>query len=866
MRDQSSSSCYMGKMEDNSRNKARQPSGNEALNEPRGIPWIESTMQDVQLALRALRKSPGFATTAILTLALGIGVNAAIFQLMDALRLRSLPVTDPQALASVQVKGGIRGFGISGNETLITNPLWEQIREHQQAFSGVFAWRGNHLRLGRGVQEKRAPALWVSGDTFATLGVYPIRGRFFSAEDDRPGCGTPGAVISYAFWQREFGGEDSAVGSTVLIEHRLTYVIGVTPPRFFGLEVGRTFDFALPLCAIQSYNPDDGSLTRRDFFSLSVMGRRKPGWTLARASAQLESISPGMIDATVPDGYSSIALNTYRNFRLNAYPAATGVSSLREAYDTSLWLLFAITGLVLLIACANLANLMLARASTRQREMAVRLVLGASRWRLIRQLLAEGALLALIGAVLGTALATGFSRGIVRFLSTADDVLRLDLGLDWRVLAFTGAVAMATCTIFDLVPALRSSRTNPGTALKAGSRGMTAGRERFAFQRILVVSQIAVSTVLLVGALLFVRSFRNLLTFDPGFREDGIVQVFVGLSHLKFPEVAAYDPVMRDVVEHLRSIPGVAALATSTHVLLDGSTWSLGVRVEGSEGFSKFTWVGPDFFQTMGIPLLAGRSFTNRDTRSSPQVVIVNETFVRKYLGARNPVGKILRTVAEPNYPAVECEIVGVARDTKYGSLRDPVPPETFGPGTQFPPGQSVAYVFMRTSLPPAQMIPAARAKLGQFDPDINAEFRVFREGIQNTLVRERMMALLSGSFGALAALLTMVGLYGVISYIIAMRRNEIGIRMALGASRRSVVAIILSQTMRMLALGVASGLLLSLGATRGAASLLFGLQPNDPASLLEATALLVAVAVIAGYVPAWRASRIDPGTALRYE
>jgi predicted permease len=840
--------------------------GNKDLNESQGTPWTESTMQDLRLAMRSLRKSPGFAATAILTLALGIGVNAAIFQLLDAVRMRSLPVADPQALVSVQVKGGNQGFGVSGNEKSLTYSLFEQVRDHQQAFSRSFAWHLGSVYLGQGQQERLMTALWVTGDTFSTLGVFPVKGRLVSSEDDQPGCGTPGAVISYGFWQREFGGQDSAVGSTLMIEHRLTPVLGVTPARFFGLEVGRSFDFVLPLCSLPAYKTGDASLTRRDFFALSVMGRLKHDWTSQLASAQLESISPGIMEATVPNGYSSPYLDRYRNFRLNAYPANNGVSPLRETYDTSLWLLFTITALVLLIACANLANLMLARASTRQREMAVRLALGASRWRLIRQLLAEGALLATSGALVGTALSVAFSHGIVWFLNTQKDVLQLDLGLDWRVLAFTGAVAMFTCAIFDLVPALRSSRTDPGDALKAGNRGTTAGRERFRFQRVLVISQIAVSLVLLVGALLFVRSFRNLLTADPGFHEDGVVIAFVNLNHYKFPSLGAYDPAMRNLLDHVQSIHGVEGVASSTHRLLDGSSWSLGIQLDGSEGSSKFTWVSPEFFQTMGIPLLAGRSFNNLDTRTSPHVVIVNEMFVTKYLGGTNPIGKILRTAPEPEYPASECEIVGVVKDSKYSGLRDAVPPETFSPATQFPRGQSATYLFIRTSTPPAQMIAALRSGIAQFDPDSEAEFHVFHEELESDLVRERMMALLSGSFGALAALLTMVGLYGVISYIIAMRRNEIGIRMALGASRQDVVGSILGQTLKMLGIGVAAGILLSLVAAHGAASLLFGLQPTDPVSIIEATALLVVVAVVAGYVPARRASRIEPCKALRYE
>src|SRR5579871_3113565 len=484
-------------------------------------PWFESALQDLRVGLRSLRKSPGFAITAILTLALGIGVNASIFQLMDAVRLRSLPVADPDRLARVEIQGGVNNF-IPVRPSDLSYPLWEQVRDHQESFSGVFAWRTNHVRIGEGVDERKAVALWLTAEAFDTLGISPAKGRFFSPEEYEANCGIPGAVLNYSFWQSRFGGQDSAIGSTFLIERKPTRVLGVTPPRFFGLEVGHTFDFALPLCSTPSYHDDLPYFTRPDYFFLTVMGRLKFDWTLARASAQLESISPGIIAATIPRGYSNAALDIYRRYQLAAYPAGHGVSSL-QTYDSSLWLLFGITTLVLLIACANLANLMLVRGNSRQREIAVRLALGASRWRLIRQSFAEGLILALSGALLGMALAAAFSRAIVWFISSTRYTVQLDLGLDWRVFAFTGTLALLTCALFDLWPAISSSQTSPGIALKSGSRGTTFGRERLSFQRTLVVSQIAVSMVLLVSALLFVRSFRNLVTYNPGFREDGII-------------------------------------------------------------------------------------------------------------------------------------------------------------------------------------------------------------------------------------------------------------------------------------------------------------------------------------------------------
>src|SRR5579859_2355258 len=446
----------------------------------------ESLVQDVRFAVRTLRKSWGFTLTAVLTLALGIGANTAIFQLLDAVRLRSLPVANPGALAGVQVKSGNRGFGITttDNETSLTYPLWEQIRLHQQVFSSVFAWADSgSASLGEGAQMRRAHGLWVSGETFAALGLHPLRGRFFTEQDDRPGCGAPGAVISYGLWQSEFGGQDSAIGSKLMVDGRSTEVIGVAPRSFFGLEVGKNFDFAAPFCSVETYFPGLGTLARPDYFWMHVWGRLKPGVTLQQASFQLSSMSPGVIEATLPKGYGPTPLAIYRSFRLIAFPAGNGISSLRQSYDTSLLLLLTITGLVLLIACANLGNLMLVRAGAREREMAVRLALGASRWRLIRQLLSEGLLLAAGGAALGIALAQIFSRGLIRFLSGEGDGIRLDLSLDWRVLLFTGWIAAGTCLIFGLVPAFRSSGAKPGAALKSGSRGTTAGRESFSFPR-----------------------------------------------------------------------------------------------------------------------------------------------------------------------------------------------------------------------------------------------------------------------------------------------------------------------------------------------------------------------------------------------
>jgi predicted permease len=837
----------------------------ESARSPRGPAWFQSALQDLRFALRTLRKSPGFALTAILTLALGIGANTAIFQLLDAVRLRSLPVADPSSLVKVQIKGGIRDIGWRANDTSLSTVLWKQIRRQRGVFSGFFAWRSAAYAIGQGEQERLAQGLWVSGEMFPMLGIVPVKGRLFTQEDDQPGCGTAGVVISYSLWQSEFGGSDSVVGSRIVVYDHPTQVIGVTPPSFFGLDVGKEFEVALPVCSLPAYVAGDGTLVRPDVFWLEIMGRLKPGTTIEQASAQLDVASPGILEATVPGGYAASVLDAYKNLRLTAYPGRNGISTQVETYDRSLWLLLGTTGLVLLIACANLANLMLARASSREKEMAVRLALGASSARIRQQLLLESLVLAVSGALVGTAVASFLSRTVVKFLGTERDPIYLATNIDWRVLCFTAFLAISTCLVFGMTPAFRSSRTQPNAVLKSGGRGMTAGRQRFSFQQTLVVSQIAFSLVLLVGALLFVRSFWNLQTLDPGFRESGILRVYANFMRLNVPP-DRYEIFKRDLLEQIRTIPVVESAATSTHVPLDGSTWSLGVRAGAATGSSKFAWVSPGYFRTLEIPFVGGRDFTSRDTAQSPPVVIVNETFVRQFLGGGNPLGKTIRTQAEPHYPETEFEIVGVVKDTKYGGLRDEIPPEAFVPAEQSPEKYYLTNIFIRFLTTPSAAISSTRDKLSPLYPEMKVEYHLFQSEIQNGLLRERLMALLSVFFGALAAFLAMIGLYGVISYIIAMRRNEIGIRMALGATRQEVIRMVLRRTLGLLALGVGIGALLAVAVTSSARTLLYGLEPGDPLSLLGAAVFLAVVALAASFWPAYRATRHDPMKALRYE
>jgi predicted permease len=819
--------------------------------------FVETLWQDLRFALRTLRKTPVFTIVAVLTLGLGIGANTAIFQLLDAVRLRNLPVENPQQLVAVRIVGGNQGMGFNQDYGDLTRPLWQEIRDHQQAFSGIFAWSVTQRYTGRGSEMRHFNSLSVSGNFFQELGVRPFRGRLLVPRDEGP-CPKSYGVASYSYWLRELGGRDPEKGINLIVDNDPVQIVGVTPPEFFGMVVGDSFDIALPFC-----QPQAG--LRRDIFEVSVMGHLKPGWTLDRASAELSALSPGVFEAIVLPDRDTATTEMYKHFQLAAYPASRGVNRLSASDYTSLWLLLGITGLVLLLACANLANLLLVRGRTREREMAVRQALGAARWRLIRQLLSEGVLLAGTGAVLGIALAVALSRGLLLLFSTENNLPQFDLSLDWRVLSFVGFVAMLTCIVFAVAPALRSSRTHPSDALKSRSRGTTADRETFSLQRLIIVTQVAISVTLLAGALLFVRSFRNLVTLNPGMRERGITVAFLGYWQSNLPR-ERWPSFQRELLEEVQAVPGVQSAATTTRVPLDGGSWEHGVRVGSLEGTSKFTWVSPDYFATMGIPIVTGRGLTNEDKASSPRVAVVNQTFVRRFLSGTDPIGQTLLTIEEPDYPATRYEIVGVIPNTRYSSLRDETPPMAFAPATQFPAQGPWSSVVIYSNLPLETIMAGVKHSLGVKHPDVIMEFHDFQKQILDGLVMERVMATLSGFFGLLAAMLAAIGIYGVLSYIVVMRRNEIGIRMALGANRISVLNLVFRQTALLLAVGVSIGVVVALTAAQGAASLLFGLRANDPATFVGASALLIVVAMLACYLPARRAMRVDPMVALRYE
>ena len=833
---------------------------------------------DLRHGVRLLRLNPGFAAVAVLSLALGVGANTAIFQLLNTVRLRTLPINRPAELVKIRVTTpGWRPTIFFGQYQEMTNPLWERIRDRQQAFSRIAAVGGSRVNLAQGGQVQYAQGLWVSGEFFEVLEVQPVLGRVLTGSDDRPGCGSPSTVISYDYWQREFGGDPTVLGKKLMIKDRSFEIVGVTQEGFFGVEVGRSYDLAIPLCAQSGLFPDTNALERRDLWWVALIGRLKPDWSLERASAHLAALSPELMRETAPTGYSAVQVRDYLALSLGAVPADSGFSQLRERYEDPLWMRLGIAGVVLLIACANLANLMLARAGVREREIAVRLAIGAPRGRLVRQLLAESLLLATIGSLCGWFLARGLSRVLISFLNSfgaRGNQVFLDLRADWRMLAFTLCATVLTTVLFGLAPALRGARTPPSAALAAG-RTPTSGRGRFSLRRVLLVAQVALSLVLIVGGLLFARSLGNLLEMKAGFRQEGILLVTLDYVRLNLPLDRRHD-FKRNMLARIRAIPGVVSVAETAIVPAGLNYWTLPVHrdLAGSTGSAgsdvpspiRFNWVSPGFFQTMETTMLAGRDFDSSDSGPSPKVAVVNEAFVRSFFPGADPIGKTFRSDAEPGYPDSVYEVVGLVKDSKYRDIREDFQPIVFAPEAQHPSPTTFQVLMIRSDAPIAGLVAAIKEAVAATNPEITLDFEPFRNLILRLLLRERLMASLSGFFAALAALLATMGLYGVLSYMVVQRTREIGIRMALGAAPGAIVRMILREAVSLLLMGLGIGTGIALLAVNLASKLLFGLSPRDPLSFAGAILLLSLAALAAGYIPARRASRLQPMAALREE
>ena len=832
-----------------------------------GVRLLNELAQDVRLALRMLAKNPGFTTVAVLTLALGIGANTAIFSLIDAVMLRMLPVSQPEELRLVRKVD--RGASGEGGETL-TNAIWEQVRDRQDVFSGVFAWSTDRFDLAQGGAVHYANGIWVSGDYFKTLSLHPAAGRLLTASDDQRGC-AGAVVLSYGFWQDHYGGAASAIGSTLSLRAHPFEVVGVAPPGFFGMDVGSKFDVAIPICSAALFDGNKSRLDNHSYWWLNVVGRTKPGMSLSQLAARLDVLSPQVFTASLPHNWDEGEQKGFLQSVLITTPAATGMSDLRQRFDRPLQMLMIVVGLVLLIACANMASLMLARAATRQKDLALRKALGASRFRLIRQLLTECILLSSAGALVGIIFARWGTAVVVRFISSARHAVFVDLSLDGRVMAFTAAMAVLTSVLFGLLPALRATGVSLTAAMK-GSYAMESNHPgRFGSRNWIVSSQVALSLVLLVAAGLFLRSFAKLATLDIGFDRNNVLLVGTDLKTARIPpgqQLATYEAIET----RLGTLPGVVSVGRSFPTPVSGTGWNDFIRTEwsklvtGDGAIVWFNFISPGYFPTMRMTLVAGRNFNGADTKTSTPVAIVDQTVAHRFFPDMDPIGKTFQIGENGTKPGPPIEVVGVIRDSKYRSAREEDPPIVFFPATQIPEHGEREIFELRTGLPPSALVSAVQSAVAGVNKEIPLEFHTLSEQVNDSMIQERMLALLSGFFGVLALLLAVVGLYGTLSYLVARRQTEFGIRMALGAEQASILRLVMRNVVTVLAVGVVAGIGISLAATRILGDLLFGLSPRDPVTIIASVAVLSIVALIAGYVPARRATKVDPMVALRHE
>lgn len=827
---------------------------------------LSSLGRDLKSAVRQMRQTPIISGTTLLSLALGIGANVAIFSLVNALMLKALPVHEPDRLVVL----GYDDTPRPGQS--MTNPQWEYLRDHQDVFAGMLASGGARFNLAAGGESRPVDGLFVSGRYFDTLGVNPILGRAFTEADDRRGGGDgPVAILSYGFWHREFGGSPSVLGTTITLDGHPFTIIGVTPLEFFGVQVGRAFDVAVPIGTEPIIRGAESGLDRRSVWWLTLIARLAPGQTLAEAQARLQALQPQLREATMPQDWRPPDQATYITEPLVLSPAATGISFLRVRYSEPLFVLLGIVGLVLMTACANMANLLLAQSIARRREMAVRLSLGAGRLQLARQLLVESLMLSMLGAVLGLGLAAWGSRGLVAMLSTRTNALALDLSMDWRVFGFTAAIGILTGLFFGVVPAIRSTRLAPADALRDHSRGIVSGGGRLNIGHGLVALQVALSFVLVFGSILFGRTFVALTTQPMGFDADRVLIAGIDLRR------TGTAPGSRALVyarlrEAVAAVPGIVAASGSAITPVSNSTWNQRIRVPGYEGserdrLSMFNSVTPDYFRALGTPILAGRDVSDTDVAGRPVVALVNEAFAKRFLSGRNPVG---RTFVIEQFGArrtdTEVQIIGLVANAKYRSLREAAEPTSYVPMAQHEGLFGAMSMSIRTSGPPMAAREEVLSAIGSVNRDIVASFKTLAEDLGAAAIQERLLASLSAFFGGLALLLAALGLYGVMSYSVSRRRNEIGVRVALGAEPKRVIAMVLGHVALIALMGLSAGAVAAVGTGRFVNALLFNLVTGDPAMIAVTAMALALVAGVAGYLPARRAARIDPMTALREE
>jgi len=865
------------------RNTARREFGNmtllrEVSREMWGFRSLDTLAQDVRYGLRQLGRQPVFTAVAVLSLALGIGANTAIFSLIDAVLLKTLPVKNPDQLVLFNwvsgpeipmemLSGSMSITDESASSTSFSYATFEQFRQNGEALSHLFAFAEiDRLNVGIDGQAELASGQVVSGNYYEALGVATVAGRAITGSDDRVAEADPVAVISYGYWQRRFGGDREAVGKTIYLNGSPFTIIGVAPPGFYGtLDVGASPDITVPVAKQSLVMPGEPYLNRPGVWWLQVIGRLKEGATAEQARARLEVILQQSATA-----YQTSSEKQKDIPRLEASAGSRGLGEVRERFSDPLYILSAVVLLVLLIACANVSNLLLARATARRKEIAMRLALGASRIRLVRQLMTESLMLALMGGALGLLFAVWGKDLLAAALPNDSRAINIHVPIDLRVLAFTLAVSILTGFLFGLAPAFRATRVDLSPVLKDNAAAVLKAGSRSRLGKALVVAQVAMSLVLLVGAGLFIRTLRNLENVNLGFNKENLLlfKVDPTLNGYKGPAIAE---LYNQIIERVKSVPGVRSVSVSDYALISSSASITRISVPGltlPPGERPLVYlhpVGASFFETMEIPLLSGRGFGPQDVQGAPRVAIINETLARTFFPNEDPIGKRFTILAAKNPEPIE--VIGLVRDSKFSQVRDEAPPTYFSPYLQNMKSLRAMNFEARTSGDPTDLVPAVRQIVQEIDRNLPIfNVKTQSQQVDEALLQERQFARLSSFFGLLALVLACIGLYGILSYAVARRTNEIGIRMALGAERRDVVWMVMRETLLLIFIGVAIGLGGAFFSTGLISSMLFGLTATDPATILLAALLMTGVAAFAGYLPARRAALTDPIVALRYE
>jgi predicted permease len=826
---------------------------------------------DLRFAFRTLRRAPGFTLIAVLSLALGIGANTAIFSLMYQVTMRSLAVHNPETLVSLQSDDYYFGWTRrDNNKTVFSYPMYKALRDRNQVFSALIARVALSATLAYRGNAAASTVELVSGNLFQALGVQPAAGRLLLPDDDAPGR-DPAVVLSYSYFISRLGANPDVVGGKILLNGQPAQVVGVAPESFRGLLAGNAPECFAPISMVRMVLPGFKRDTQPDAYWLSVFGRLKPRVSEQRANAMLLPLFRGILRDELPqfEGADQDDRAHILAKPLHVEPAAQGINELRDRWQTPLTVLIAMTGLVLLIACANVANLLIARSAARQREIALRLALGATRWQLFRQLLVETIALSLAGGIAGLGVAQAMAHGLVSLLPEDATGGWISTQLDLRLFAYSMAIALFTGALFGLAPALQGSRRDPVTALKQQTSGMSASGGQSRTRQILVAAQICLSLVLLIGAGLFTRSLVNLLRNDVGFQTDRLVtfQVNPGLSGYSAAAAVAF---FRDLQQRLEAIPGVQAAARAEFAPFGGMQWGNGILAPGTRNASeKYAYgtedsVSANYFRTMGIPLLAGREFNDGDNVRSPKVLVLSANFAKFLYEGQNPIGRRVHMGSND----ADLEIVGVVQDSKYSNVREKPPRFLYVPYEQ---GEAdfltQSAFFVRSRGEEAAIVNGIRAVVKQMDANVPVErLRAMKEAIGNSMRTDRMIATLAIAFGLLAAVLAAVGLYGTLSYAVTRRTREFGIRIALGADRRRILTLILRELAWLLAIGIGVGASASLLLGRLIEAQLYGIEARDPWIIAGAVALMVVVALLAGFAPAMRAIRVEPLQALRHE